>query len=74
MGGLPPTEEKEVSGGEDSFSNEKIRPDPYYVYDRYFHKKDDKDVRKDKGRRRSHVHMDLTLGLGNRCGVFDRTW
>ncbi|KAE8785392.1 Phytosulfokines 5 [Hordeum vulgare] len=35
MVGLPPKEEKVVSGGEDSSGDEQIRFEPYCIFDRY---------------------------------------
>ncbi|KAE8814961.1 Phytosulfokines 5 [Hordeum vulgare] len=51
MSGLPPKEEKEVSGDEDNSGDEQIQFDPYCVFNRYYYDKDNKGARKDKGQR-----------------------
>ena len=46
MARLPP---KENNDGEDSSGDEQIQLDPYCIFGRYFHQKDDKGAGKGKG-------------------------
>lgn len=51
MAGLPSKEVDEVSDDEDNSCDEQIRFDSYCVFDRYFHKNDDRGSGKGKGSR-----------------------